>query len=91
MPLGKSLFAGSKTDRKFERSNTPFSAAKSHETEVVIEANEDNEDDEESVENSKHFDNYTMKVKEEVKDKPAVQKKGFDRHKSDNNISIDNL
>ena len=47
---------------------------KARETEVVLEANEDNEDEEDGTYGRK-FNNYTMKVKEESKFKPKDDKK----------------
>ena len=59
----------------------------SKETEVVLEANEDDEDE---VHNRDELKNYTMKMKEENKDMRS-KNGSISRHKSDKDIHIDFL
>ena len=85
----KSTFGKSFEDKPQEHPNKiPVRLAESKETEVVMEANED---DEEDYDNNR-LKNYTMMVKDDKNDQDIERnKRGFNKQKSDKDISIERL
>ena len=85
----KSTFGKSFEDKSQEHPNkSPARLAESKETEVVMEANED---DEEDYDNNR-LKNYTMMVKDDKNDQDIERnKRGFNKQKSDKDISMERL